>query len=128
ARLGEWSGPRSSTRRIAAAAAAHSRAEGLGGRAEALRALGRLGEALRVLALLFSDRQAKDRAELRSAELLLDQRDTLEARRTLEKARPTALAEKKEKRLLQGRLEAQLNHRDRALELFQTILRRPEGT
>ncbi len=39
----------------------------------------------------------------------------------------SALADKKEKRFLQGRLEAQLNHRERALELFQTILRRPEG-
>jgi TolA-binding protein len=97
------------------------------GQAESLRALRRPDEALQVLKLLFSDPQAKDRAELRAAELFLEKQDTAAARRILDKTRPVALADKKEKRFLQGRLEAQLNHRERALELFQTILRRPEG-
>ncbi|HSP46250.1 MAG TPA: tetratricopeptide repeat protein, partial [Chthoniobacterales bacterium] len=38
-----------------------------------------------------------------------------------------ALGDKKEKRYLQGRVEAQSNHHERAIELYQTILRRPEG-
>jgi outer membrane protein assembly factor BamD (BamD/ComL family) len=97
------------------------------GQAEALRALQRYDEALQVFASLLGDPQGNDHAQLRSIELLLEKRDTTGARRILDKARPTALGDKKEKRYLQGRLEAQLNHHERALELYQTILRRPEG-
>ena len=127
ATLGRWAEALPLYQQVAAEAASPLRSEALLGQAEALRALRRPEEALQVFALLFSDPQAKDRAELRSVELLLEKRDTAGARRILDKARPAALADKKEKRFLQGRLEAQLNHRERALELFQTILRRPEG-
>ena len=112
---------------VAAAAGSPFRSRAILGQAEALRAVGRLDEATRMFALLFSDALFKDRAELRSVELLLEKRDTAGARRILDKSRPVSLADKKEKRFLQGRIEAQLNHRERALELFQTILRRPEG-
>jgi outer membrane protein assembly factor BamD (BamD/ComL family) len=97
------------------------------GQAEALRASQRFDEALQLFSTLLSDPQWADRAQLRSIELLLEKRDNAGARRVLDKARPAALADKKEKRYLQGRLEAQLNHHERALELYQTILRRPEG-
>lgn len=97
------------------------------GQAEALRALQRYDEALQVFSSLLGDAQWNDRAQLRSIELLLDKRDNAGARRILDKARPAALGDKKEKRYLQGRLEAQLNHHERAIELYQTILRRPEG-
>ena len=97
------------------------------GQAEALRALQRFDEALQLFAALLGDPQWTDRAQLRSIELLLDKRDNVGARRILDKARPAALGDKKEKRYLQGRLEAQLNHHERAIELYQTILRRPEG-
>lgn len=112
---------------VAAKADSPLRSQAILGRAEALRALRRPDEALQVFALLFSDPQTKDRAELQAVELLLEKQDTATAKRVLDKARPTALADKKEKRLLQGRLEAQLNHHERALELLRTILRRPEG-
>jgi TolA-binding protein len=98
------------------------------GQAEALRALGRREEALQLFAFLFSDPRWSDRAQLRFAELLLEKRDTAGARRLLDKAKPAALGDKKEKRYLQGRLEALLDHPQRAIELFQTILRTPEGT
>jgi TolA-binding protein len=98
------------------------------GQAEALRALGRREEALQLFAFLFSDPRWSDRAQLRFTELLLEKRDTAGARRLLDKAKPTALRDKKEKRFLQGRLEAILDHPQRAIELFQTILRTPEGT
>jgi tetratricopeptide (TPR) repeat protein len=98
------------------------------GQAEALRALQRFDEALRLFAALLGDPQWNDRAQLRSIELLLEKRDNAGARRILDKARPAALSDKKEKRYLQGRLEAQLNHHERAVELYQTILRRPEGS
>lgn len=104
------------------------RTTALFGQAEALRALQRYDQALQTFALLLGDSQWNDRAQLRSIELLLEKRDNAGARRILDKARPAALADKKEKRYLQGRLEAQLNHHERAIELYQTLLRRPEGT
>lgn len=97
------------------------------GQAEALRAMQRFDEALQTFERLLGDPVWNDRAQLRSIELLLDKRDNAGARRILDKARPAAIADKKEKRYLQGRLEAQLNHPERATELYQTILRRPEG-
>lgn len=103
------------------------RAAALFGQAEALRALQRFDDALRVLASLISDPQWTDRAQLRSIELLLDKRDNTGARRLLDKARPAALGDKKEKRYLQGRLQAQLDNHERALELYQTVVRRTEG-
>ncbi len=103
------------------------RTTAIAGQAETLRALGRFDESLRIYSSLLTDPQWSDRAQLRSVELLLDKRDNTSARRLLDKARPTALGEKKEKRYFQGRLEAQLNHHERALELYQTIVRRPEG-
>jgi outer membrane protein assembly factor BamD (BamD/ComL family) len=104
------------------------RTAALFGQAEALRALNRPDEALRLFGFLFSDPQWNDRAQLRSVELLLDKGDAAGARRLLDKTRPTALADKKEKRFLQGRIEAQLDHHERAIELYQTILRSAEGT
>jgi TolA-binding protein len=127
ATLERWTEALSLYQQVAAEAASPFRSRAILGQAEALRALRRPDEALQVFALLFSNPQAKDRAELRSVELLLEKQDAAGARRILDKTRPTALADKKEKRLLQGRLEAQLNHHERALALFQTILRRPEG-
>jgi len=127
ATLGRWAEALPLYQKVAAESPRPFRSKAILGQAEALRALRRPDEALQVFALLFSDPAAKDRAELRSVELLLDKQDTAGARRILDRTRPAALADKKEKRFLQGRLEAQLNHRERALELFQTILRRPEG-
>jgi tetratricopeptide (TPR) repeat protein len=98
------------------------------GQAEALRALNRFDEALQLFESLFADPQWSDRAQLRAVELLLDKQDTSRARRLLERARPAALSDKKEKRFLQGLMEAQLDHPERAIELLQTILRSPEGT
>jgi TolA-binding protein len=127
ATLGRWAEALPLYREVAAEPASPYRSRATLGQVEALRALRRPDEALLVLARLFSDPQAKDRAELCSVELLLEKRDAAGARRILDRTRPTALADKKEKRFLQGRLEAQQNHRERALELFQSILRRPEG-
>jgi TolA-binding protein len=103
------------------------RAAALFGQVEALRALQRFDEALRVLASLISEPPWSDRAQLRSIELLLDKRDNAGARRLLDKARPAALGDKKEKRYLQGRLQAQLDNHERAIELYQTVVRRSEG-
>jgi tetratricopeptide (TPR) repeat protein len=122
-----WSEALPLYQKVAAQNPSPLRTVALFGQAEALRALQRFDEALQAFGLLLGDPQWSDRAQLRSIELLLDKRDNVGARRILDKARPAALGDKKEKRYLQGRLEAQLNHHERATELYQTILRRPEG-
>jgi lipopolysaccharide biosynthesis regulator YciM len=127
AALRRWSDALPLYQKVAAQNPSPHRNTALFGQAEALRALQRFDEALRSFAVLLSDPQWNDRAQLRSIELLLEKRDNTGARRILDKARPAALSDKKEKRYLQGRLEAQLNHHERAIELYQTILRRPEG-
>jgi len=127
ASLQRWSEALPLYQKVAAQNPSAFRTTALLGQAEALRALQRFDEALQAFALLLGDPQWNDRAQLRSIELLLEKRDNAGARRIMDKTRPAALGDKKEKRYLQGRLEAQLNHHERAVELYQTILRRPEG-
>ena len=127
AALRSWSEALPLYQQVAAQNPSAFRNTALFGQAETLRALQRFDEALRLFATLLGDPQWTDRAQLRSIELLLEKRDNAGARRILDKARPAALSDKKEKRYLQGRLEGQLNHHERAVELYQTILRRPEG-
>ena len=127
ASLQRWTEALPLYQKVAGEKASPLRTTGLFGQAESLRALQRFDEALQIFGELLSDPQWNERAQLRSIELLLDKRDNTAARRILDKTRPSALADKKEKRYLQGRLEAQLNHNERAIELYQTILRRPEG-
>jgi len=128
AALRRWSEALPLYQQVAAQNPSPFRNTALFGQAEALRAIQRFDEALRLFAALLGDPQWNDREQLRSIELLLEKRDNAGARRILDKARPAALSDKKEKRYLQGRLEAQLNHHERAIELYQTILRRPEGS
>jgi TolA-binding protein len=128
AALGRWAEALPLYQQVAAEIASPYRSSAILGQAQALRALGRTDEALRMFEVLFSNPQWKARAELNSVELLLGKKDIASARALLEKTRPTALADKKEKRFLQGRVEAQSNHHERAIELFQTIVRRQEGT
>ena len=128
AALGRWADALSLYKLAATETTSPFRSSAILGQAESLRALGRTDEALRILALLVSSPQWKARAELLSVELLLEKRDNAGARALLDKTKPSALADKKEKRFLQGRVEAQSNHHERAIELFQTIVRRPEGT
>lgn len=127
ASLGRWAEALASYEKIAGESTSPFRAKAILGQAEALRALQRPEEALQLLMSLFSDPQAKDQAELRSVELLLKKRDIAGARRILDKTRPQTAPDKKEKRFLRGQLEAQLDHHERALQLFQTILRKPDG-
>jgi outer membrane protein assembly factor BamD (BamD/ComL family) len=128
AALGRWAEALPLYEQAASVAASPFYSNAILGQAEALRALSRTDDALRVYALLFSNPTWKARAELRSIELLIEKQDIAAARALLERTRPAALADKKEKRYLQGWLEAQSGHHERAIELFQTIVRRPEGT
>ena len=128
AELGRWAEALPLYEQIAGETGSAFRFDAILGKAEALRALRRLDEAQQTFALLISHPRWKDRAQLRSVELLLEKGDTAAARRLLERARPISLGGKKEKRYLQGRVEAQANNHERAIELLQTVAKRPEGT
>ena len=97
------------------------------GQAEALRALGRTDEALQVLAPLTRDQRWKVRARFRSVELLTDKQDTAAALRLLDSVAPRSVADRKERRFLRGSIEAKRGNRERAIELFRSILQRPDG-
>jgi hypothetical protein len=97
------------------------------GAAEMLRALGRNDEALQSFSELFADPKWNVRAQLRAAELYLDKSDPGNARRLLEKVQPGTTAEKRERHFLRGRLEIALHRPDRAITIFESLLKNPEG-
>src|SRR5881392_1914377 len=92
-----------------------------------LRALGKRQQALRKLDLLFNDKEWITRAQLRAAELSIEMADAPNARRLLAEMRPTLVAERRERRVLRGRLELILQRPERAIGMFQALLKRPEG-
>jgi TolA-binding protein len=97
------------------------------GTAEMLRALGRTDEALQSFSESFADPKWSVRAQLRAAELYLDKSDAVDARRLLEKVQPVTTVEKRERHFLRGRLEAALHRPDRAIMIFESVLKNPEG-
>ena len=97
------------------------------GTAEMLRALGKRQQALSKLNLLFQDKEWSTRARLRAAELSIEMADAPNAERLLAEMRPTLVAERKERRVLRGRLELILQRPERAIGMFQALLKRPEG-
>jgi TolA-binding protein len=97
------------------------------GAAETLRALGRRDEALAKMLVLVRDKQWGIQAQLRSAELYIDRADVANARRILDEVQPKSVAERKERRLLRGRLELILQRPERAIGVFEALLKRPEG-
>jgi outer membrane protein assembly factor BamD (BamD/ComL family) len=98
------------------------------GTAEMLRALGKRQGAVRKLNLLFHDKEWATRAQLRAAELYIEMADAPNARRLLAEMRPTLVAERRERRVLRGRVELILQRPERAIGMFQALLKRPEGT
>ncbi len=98
------------------------------GAGEALRALGKRQQALTKFNLLLHDQQWGTRAQLRAAELYIEVGNASEARRILEQIQPASVAERRERRVLRGRLELLLHRPERAIGMFQAILKRPEGT
>jgi TolA-binding protein len=97
------------------------------GAAEMLRALGRQDEALAKMSVLLRDKQWSIPAQLRSAELYIDKGDAGKARRILDEMQPKSVPERKERRLLRGRLELILQRPERAIGVFEALLKRPEG-
>jgi TolA-binding protein/predicted Zn-dependent protease len=97
------------------------------GAAEMLRALGRRDEALKKFTLLIHDKEWAERAQLRTAELYLETGDATRARRLLEEMQPASTGERRERRVLRGRLELIQRRPERAIGIFQGLLKRPEG-
>ena len=112
---------------VASDASSPLRAEAIFGTAETLRALGRLDEAQEKLAILFRDKQWNIRARLHSAELFLDKQDPVNARRILDDVRPGSSADRKTRRFLLGRVEMVQHHPERAILIFESLLKRPAG-
>jgi outer membrane protein assembly factor BamD (BamD/ComL family) len=98
------------------------------GAGEMLRALGKNQQALTKFNLLVHDKKWGVRAQLRAAELYIELGNAREARRRLDQMRPASVAERRERRALRGRLELILHRPERAIGMFQAILKRPEGT
>jgi len=97
------------------------------GTAEMLRALGKRQEALRKFDLLLQDKKWGTRAQLRAAELHIEMADASNAQRLLAEMRPILVAERRERRVLRARLELILRRPERAIGMFQALLKRPEG-
>ena len=104
-----------------------TRAQAIFGAAEMLRAVGKTEEALHTLAALIDDPAWSVRARLRSADLLLDRSDWTSAQRLLEDMNPTATGERKERRFLRGRLELVRHRPERAINTFESLVKKPEG-
>ena len=98
------------------------------GAGDALRALGKRQEALRKFILLAHDKEWGTRAQLRAVELHIELGNATQARRLLEQLQPASVAERRERRVLRGRLELISHRPERAIGMFQAILKRPEGT
>lgn len=98
------------------------------GTGDALRALEKRQEALRKFLLLAHDKEWGTRAQLRAVELHIELGNATEARRLLEQLQPASVAERRERRVLRGRLELISHRPERAIGMFQAILKRPEGT
>jgi tetratricopeptide (TPR) repeat protein len=97
------------------------------GAAEMLRALGRPDEALTKLTNLTRDKEWATRAQLRLAKLYIDKGDATNARRVLDEMRPGSVGEQNERRLLDGRLELILQRPEKAISLFEELLKTPEN-
>jgi tetratricopeptide (TPR) repeat protein len=97
------------------------------GAAEMLRALGRLDEALTKFSALTHDKEWATRAQLRLAKLYIDKGDATNARRVLDDMQPESVGEEKERRLLGGRLELILRRPEKAMSLFEELLKKPEN-
>jgi tetratricopeptide (TPR) repeat protein len=104
-----------------------SGSEAVFGQAECFRALGRIPDALRRLTVLQRDERWKVRAQLRTAELQIEQGNTDAARSILEETNATTLPDRKERRFLRAHLEARNGNWRRAADLYRSVVRNPEG-
>src|SRR5256886_7121002 len=91
-----------------------------------LRALERTDEGLQSFSDLSRVPKWNIRAQLRAAEIYLDKSDPVNARKLLEKVQPATTAEKRARHFLRGRLEMALHRPDRAITIFESVLKNPK--
>jgi predicted negative regulator of RcsB-dependent stress response len=97
------------------------------GTAEMLRALGRPDEALAKLSVLTHDKEWAIRAQLHLANLYLDKGDTANAGRVLAEMHPESIGEQMEHRFLGGRLELISHRPEKAIGVFEELVKTPEN-
>jgi tetratricopeptide (TPR) repeat protein len=127
ASLQRWSEALSLYDEIAADSGSAFRLSAVFGAAEMLRGLQQRDEALVRLGILFTQKDWATRARLRAAELYIDNNDALSARRVLDELEPTSTWQRKERRLLRGRIELLGQRPDKAIEAFEALLKRAEN-
>lgn len=125
--LGRWNEALPFFEQVAADPASPLHSAAIFGSAEALRALGRGEEARQKLTAIARDKEWQKRAQFRLVELYLDAGDAPNAQSVLTALQPSSTAERKMRRFLQGRLEMVEQHPDRALVIFEALLKKPEG-
>jgi tetratricopeptide (TPR) repeat protein len=89
--------------------------------------LGRPDEALTKFSVLAHDKEWATRAQLRLAKLYIDKEDATNAGRVLDDMKPESPGEQNERRLLGGRLELILQRPEKAVGLFEELLKTPEN-
>ena len=127
AALSRWSEALPLYQQLATDAASPFHLEAIFGHAEALRALGRRDEALQALAPLTRHALWKVRARFRSVELLIEKKEFAAALKLLQSINLTSGLQSKERRFLRARIDVGQDNRQRAIRLFTSILKNPEG-
>ncbi|MDQ2659024.1 MAG: tetratricopeptide repeat protein [Verrucomicrobiota bacterium] len=125
--LSRWSEAWPLYQKLGSDAASPFYAEALFGEAESLRALNRFNDAVQILEILRQDPRWNQRATLRSVELVTALGEPGRATRLLDSVQPISAAERNEKRFLRGRIQAELGRNSKAIQLFASILKKPEG-
>lgn len=102
------------------------RVEATFGAGETLVALERRDDALKEFLKLLRDQTWAVRAQLRAAEIYLDKSDTMNARRLLDIVPAKSTSDRKTRHFLRGRLEIVSQRPDRAIPLFESLIKRSQ--
>ena len=124
--LGRWKEALPIYHEVASDNASSVHSDATFGEAEALRALKHSKEARAKFGLLDRDEHWGARARLRETELLIDEHDVAGAARMLTSGQTKSASEKKARRFLRARLEVERHQPEKAIEVFQAILKNPD--
>ncbi len=112
---------------VAGDATAPDGVEAMFGAAEMLRALGRVSEAIAKYQVVQANARFSIAARLRAAELFIGKGDAGQAKQLLDHTQAKATADKRQKRLLRARVELLAGHTQKAIELLDSLVKKPEG-
>ena len=97
------------------------------GAAEMLRALDQADEAIRAYHALENDPRFGVSACLREAELFIAKQDSVMAKRVLDGTQTKITTDKRQRRLLHARIELLNQRPEKAVELLDSLVKKPEG-